>query len=329
MRASIKGIGSSVPDKILTNADLEKMVDTNDEWIVSRSGIKERHIADENTASSDLAYEASVKALADAKCKPEDIDCIMVGTISPDTIFPSNACRLQDRLGCKKVMAFDFSAGCTGFVYGLEIAKNFIENGFYQNILLVGVEILTKITDWEDRGTCVLFGDGAGAVVIGRSNSDEYGILSTFSASDGSLGHLLELPAGGSRLPTSHKTVDDRMHYIKMQGNEVFKYAVLAMEESAIQAMKKAGVSAPELDYVIPHQANIRIIDFLRRRLKAPKEKVVVTIDKYGNTSASTIPIAFDEIYRQGKLRKGSNILLVAFGAGFTWGGAMIRWEKD
>ena len=329
MKVSIKGTGRALPEKVLTNFDLEKIVDTTNEWILTRTGIKERRIADDKTASSDLAYEAALKALENANLKPEDIDCIIVGTISPDTLFPSTACRLQNRLGCRKIMAFDISAGCTGFIYGLELARNFISSGRYKNVLVVAVEILTKITDWQDRATCVLFGDGAGAAVLAPADDDNYGILSTYLAADGSLGHLLELPAGGSRIPASHESVSNRLHYLTMKGNEVFKSAVRAMEESAIETLKKAGIKESDVDWLIPHQANIRIIDFLKRRLKMPDEKVIITIDKYGNTSASSIPIALDESAREGKFHKGDLILLVAFGAGFTWGGILIRWEKE
>ncbi len=329
MRASIKGTGSYLPPRVLTNADLEKMVDTSDEWIVARTGIKERHIVDEDTASSDLAVEASKKAIEDAGISPEDIDCIIVATISPDTLFPSNGCRLQYRLGCRQIMSFDISVGCTGFIYGLELAKTLIQSGKYKNILVVATEVLSKITDWEDRSTCVLFGDGAGAAIVAPAENDDYGILSTFTAADGSLGHLLELPAGGSRIPASHQSVSNRLHYLKMKGNEVFKSAVLSMEKSANKVLERAGMTTDEVDWLITHQANLRIIELLGRRLKMPKEKVIVTVDKFGNTSASTIPIALDNAAREGKFKQGNIVLLAAFGAGFTWGGILIRWEKE
>jgi len=301
------------------------MVDTTDEWIYTRSGIRERRIADPDIAASDLSVEASKLALERAGVTPEDIDIILVGTVTPDTLFPSTACVVQSKLGCRKVPAFDFSAGCTGFIYGLALADALIKTGNYKNALVIGVDLLSRITDWADRATCVLFGDGAGAAVVAPSE-DECGIISTYLASDGSLGYLLELPAGGSKMPASHKTVDEKLHTIKMKGNEVFKSAVLAMSEAAQEGLKRAGITQEKLNYLIPHQANIRIIDFLAERLKLPKEKVIVTIDRVGNTSASSIPIALNDGYERGLFKKGDYILMVAFGAGFTWGSVVLRW---
>jgi len=327
MKATILGTGSFLPEKVLTNADLEKIVDTNDEWIRTRTGIVERRVADENTPSSELALRAARNALDMAGLKAEDMDIIIVATVTPDYSFPSTACLLQNKLGARKVMAYDFSAGCTGFIYGLKQADAFIKTGMAKYVLVVAVEELTKITNWTDRSTCVLFGDGAGAAVVGQSDDDEYGILATYTAADGSLGDLLILKAGGSAMPASKETVEKNLHGLYMAGNEVFKHAVRQMEESALKGFELSGLSMEQLDWLVPHQANIRIIDFLARRLKLPMEQVVITIDKYGNTSASSIPIALDEAVRDGRIKKGNNVLMVAFGAGFTWGSVMMRWS--
>ena len=327
MRTKILGTGSFVPEKVLTNFDLEKIVDTSDEWIRTRTGIIERRIADENTPSSELALKASERALDMAKISPDQLDLIIVGTVTPDYMFPSTACILQDKLGARKIMAYDQSAGCTGFIYAIRQADAFIRSGMAKYALAVGVEELTKITNWTDRSTCVLFGDGAGAAVLGPvDDEDESGILSTYAAADGSLGDLLIQQAGGSAMPASHESVDKNLHTIYMNGNEVFKHAVRSMEEAALKGLELSGIPMEKLNWLVPHQANIRIIDFLARRLKLPMEQVVVTIDKYGNTSASSIPIALDEAVRDGRIKEGDYVLLVAFGAGFTWGSAMIRW---
>ncbi|MBN1754688.1 ketoacyl-ACP synthase III [bacterium] len=325
VRSKILGVGMGIPERVLTNFDLEKMVDTSDEWIVQRTGIRERRISDTQTASSDLATVASLQAIESAGLTPQDIDLILVGTVTPDTLFPSTACLLQHKLGARQVPAYDFSAGCTGFIYGLVMAESFLNYGSYQHILVVGVESLSKITDWEDRSTCVLFGDAAGAVVVGKSE-DASGILSTYLGADGSLGNLLYIPAGGSRLPATQRTLDQRQHYLKMEGNEVFKAAVNAMKMSAMQALKKAKMSKEDVDWLIPHQANIRIIDFLAKMLKLPREKVIVTIDKLGNTSAASIPTALAMAVQDGRIKPGHNVLMVAFGAGFTWGSVLVRW---
>lgn len=325
MRTKILGTGSNLPEKILTNADLEKMVDTTDEWIVSRSGIRERRIAPSDMPSSELALPSAVSAISDAGLSPEDIDAIIVATVTPDMAFPSTACLLQHRLGCRQIPGFDISVGCTGFVYGLILADSLIKTNVAKYVLVVAVEELTKITDWTDRGTCVLFGDGAGSAVVGASESDDVGIIGKYWAGDGSIGYYLELPAGGSRFPASHETVDRNLHSVKMLGNETFKAAVRAMEEASIEGLKDANIPMEELDWLIPHQANIRIIEFTAKRLKMPMEKVVITLDKYGNTSASSVAIALDEALKTGKIKKGEEALLVAFGAGFTWGSVVIR----
>jgi len=325
-RVRILGTGSHVPSRVVTNEDLEKLVETSDDWITSRTGIKERHVVEDGQATSDLALVAAREALEDAKLEPSQIDQIIVATVTPDRLFPSTACTLQERLGVKGNSALDISAACSGFVYGLAFAGGMISSGLLDRVLLIGVETLSKILDWRDRGTCVLFGDGAGAAVLGPAEDEERGILSVRMASDGEAGSLLELPAGGSRLPASHETVEKGLHFIKMQGNEVFKYAVRAMYEMARDALDSAGKSVSELDLLIPHQANLRIISATAKRLGIPMEKVFVNVNRYGNTSAASVPLALDEAKREGRISEGDLVELVTFGAGFTWGAAVIRW---
>lgn len=322
---AILGTGSCVPDKVLTNADLERMVDTTDEWITQRTGIKERRISDEKTPSSHLALKAAERALEAAGVKPEELSFIIVGTITPDMAFPSTACLVQTRLGASHAAAFDLAAGCTGFIYGLELGRNLVANDHSRKVLVIGVEELTKITDWTDRATCVLFGDGAGAAVLGWTEEDR-GILSSYVAADGSLGDLLYMPAGGSLRPASHETVDGRMHVVKMEGNKVFPHAVRKMSDAADKVLERAGIPKDRLDVLIPHQANNRIIEAIGRHFDLPIEKVFVNIQKYGNTSAASIPLALDEAVRSGRIQKGNIVLLVAFGAGFTWGAVLLRW---
>ncbi|MEO0094606.1 MAG: beta-ketoacyl-ACP synthase III [candidate division WOR-3 bacterium] len=324
MRGYIAGLGIYVPEKILTNFDLEKIVDTSDEWIRTRSGIKERHIADENTATSDLAVIAAKKAIENAGIKPEDIDAVILGTATPDMLFPSTACLVQSQIGARQVMSFDISAGCSGFLYGLGIADSMIKNG-YDNILVIGAEALSKVMDFTDRATCVLFGDGAGAAIVKKSNDINRGIIATYFAADGSDWKLLYQPAGGSRIPASEESVKNRLHYIKMEGNEVFKLAVRAMIESAIKTLERANLTSADVALLIPHQANIRIIEATAKRLNIPMERVYVNLDKYGNTSAASIPIALTEALTEGRIKKGDCVLMVAFGAGFTWGGVLLR----
>jgi 3-oxoacyl-[acyl-carrier-protein] synthase-3 len=324
-RVAILGTGHHVPEKILTNADLEKMVDTTDEWITQRTGIKERHLSDKETPTSKLAIEAGRKALEAAGVEAEELDFILIGTVTPDMIFPSTACLVQAALGAKKAPAFDLSAGCTGFIYGLELARSLITADPGRKVLVIGAEELTKITDWSDRGTCVLFGDGAGAAVLGTVD-DERGILSTYLGADGNLGDLLYMPGGGSLNPASHSTVDEKMHCIKMAGNKVFPYAVRNMVDAATKTLEKAGVAKEQLGLLIPHQANNRIIEAIGERMAAGEDKIYVNIQKYGNTSAASIPIALDEAVRNGRIKKGDLVMLVAFGAGFTWGAVLIRW---
>ena len=325
--AGILGMGHYLPEKVLTNYDLEKMVDTNNDWIVERTGIKSRHIAAPEQATSDLAFIAAERALKDAGINGEDIDCVIVATESPDTKFPSTACLLQDRIGAKNAAAFDLSAACSGFVYGLSVATQFIKSGAYKKVLVVASETLSKIINWEDRNTCVLFGDGAGAAVLGQV--DEGGILGFELGADGSGGDVLSMPAGGSLNPATEQTVKDKMHYIHMNGNEVFKFAIKVMGDAAQKALDNAGLDKEEIDCLVPHQANIRIINSAAKRLKLGMDKVFVNVEKYGNTSAASIPIALAEAVENKKIKKGDNVVLVGFGAGLTWAACVMKWSKE
>jgi 3-oxoacyl-[acyl-carrier-protein] synthase-3 len=324
-RVRIASTGFYAPEKILTNADLEKMVETSDEWILTRTGIKERHIAADEEATSDLCIKAARRALHNGSFAVRDIDLIIVATASPDTIFPSTACWVQQGLAADHVAAFDISAGCTGFLYGMIMAESLILSGASRRILLIGGEVLTKITNWTDRSSCVLFGDAAGAAVIEESK-DESGMLSHYWKADGSLGHLLYQPAGGTRLPASEKTVAENLHTIQMKGNEVFKHAVKRMGEAAVEALKRAGLKKEDVRWLITHQANTRIIDATGERLHIPPERVYVNIERYGNVSVASIPICLHELHEAGKLQKGDIVLLDAFGAGFTWAAIAYRW---
>ncbi|MGQ0793223.1 MAG: beta-ketoacyl-ACP synthase III [Deltaproteobacteria bacterium] len=320
----IIGTGLSAPSRILSNAELEKIVDTSDEWIKARTGISERRIADPDVASSDLGADASLKALADANVDPLDVDLIVVGTISPDYLFPSTACLIQSIIKARNAVALDISAGCSGFLYALQVGKAMLMSGDAKTALVVGAETLSRIVDFQDRGTCILFGDGAGAVLIAKS--EEPGILSLCLATDGDSWDLLYMPGGGSRIPASEESVRARQHFLKMAGNEVFKEAVKAMESSSVEAIKKAGISADDIDLFISHQANYRIMDAVRRRLGIPVEKVFMNVDRYGNTSSASVPIALDEAAKSGRLKRGDIILFSVFGAGFAWGSAVVRW---
>ncbi|MEK4665779.1 MAG: beta-ketoacyl-ACP synthase III [Paenibacillus sp.] len=319
------GTGKYVPEKILTNSDLEKMVDTNDEWIVSRTGIKERHIAAPDQATSDLAYEAAIKALESAGMTGSDLDLIIVATITPDSSFPSTACILQDRLGAKGAAAFDLSAACSGFVYGLASATSFIQSGMYNNALVIGADCLSRITDYTDRNTCVLFGDGAGAVVVGEVPEGR-GFKAFDLGAEGAGGSLLQMEGGGSRLPASAETVENKKHYIYMNGREVFKFAVRVMGTATIEVLRKAGMERTDVDLFVPHQANIRIIQSAMQRLELPEEKVVVNVDKYANTSAASIPLALVEAAEEGRMKAGDTVLMVGFGGGLTWGASVLVW---
>lgn len=323
----ILGIGHYVPEKVLTNFDLEKMVDTSDEWITERTGIKQRHVAAPEEATSDLSLKAAQKALEDAGVAPEEIDLVIVATASPDHAFPSTACLVQDRIGAKNAAAFDLSAGCSGFVYSLGVASQMIKTGLYNKALIIGAETLSRIMNWQDRNTCVLFGDGAGAAVVGVVE-DGYGVLGIDLGADGSGGKYLYQPAGGSRTPASEQTIADNDHTIHMNGPEVFKFAIQIMGKTAKTALKNAGMKPEELDMLFPHQANLRIISSAAKRLKMPMEKVWVNVDKYANTSAASIPIALCEAQAAGVLKKGDNILLDGFGAGLTWAAIVLKWSK-
>ncbi|MDZ7860077.1 MAG: beta-ketoacyl-ACP synthase III [Candidatus Krumholzibacteriota bacterium] len=322
----IKSVGYHIPEKILTNEDFEKIVNTSDEWIVERTGIRERHIARDDEAASDISYEASVKALKRAGVKAEELDQIIVGTATSDMIFPSTACLLQDRLGARNAATYDLTAACSGFIFGVTIADAFISSGKADKILVVGVEILSRITDYTDRSTCVLFGDGAGAVVLESCPPGE-GILSTFIKTDGRYSDLLYLPGGGSRSPLTAESIEKGEQYLKMKGSELFKYAVKAMSQAAKETLSAAGLSSDDVDFLIPHQANIRIIEGVRRMLKLKKQQVVINIDRMGNTSTASIPIALGELEEQDEkvIKKGDLVLLAAFGGGLTWGAVLFR----
>ena len=326
VNSRITGTGSALPDKILTNADLEKMVDTTDDWIFTRTGIRERHIAAAGEYTSTLAAEAGRRALSMAGLRPEDLDLIIVGTVTPDFPFPSTACIIQKELGARNAVAFDISAACSGFIYGISTADSFIRSGQAKKALVIGAEVLSRIVDWTDRNTCILFGDGAGAAII-ESSEVQPGVLSTSIFSDGSRWNLLYQPGSGSRNPASDPATDRRLFFLRMDGNEVFKHAVLAMEQAALAALAANSMTASDLSLFIPHQANQRIINAIAKRLTLPADKVFINLHKYGNTSAASIPIALDEANRQGRLKKGDTVLLDAFGGGFTYGSALIRWQ--
>lgn len=324
--AKITGTGSYLPETILTNFDLEKMVDTSDEWIRQRTGIVERRIADDNIATSDLSVHAARLAIKQAQIDPLDIQMILVATVTPDTFFPSTACYVQKGIGAKNASAMDISAACAGFLYGLDLANGLIVSGQYDTILVVGAEVFNNIVDWNDRNTCVLFGDGAGAAVV-QGTDEENGIIASYIGSDGDYADidLLGIPAGGSRMPVTPDTIDNNLNKIQMNGREVFKLGVRLMPEAAGRVLKKANVSVDEIDLLIPHQANLRIIEAVGHRLGVPREKVYVNVDKYGNTSAATIIIALDEAIREGRAKPDDLILLVTFGAGLTWGSTLLR----
>ncbi|RXZ76997.1 ketoacyl-ACP synthase III [Paenibacillaceae bacterium] len=321
----IIGTGKYVPERILTNLELEQMVETNDEWIVTRTGIRERRIAAPEQATSDLAYEASKQALQSAGIEAEDLDLIIVATITPDMFFPSTACLLQDRLGARKAAAFDLSAACSGFIYGLANASSLIASGMYKHVLVVGAECLSRITDYTDRNTCILFGDGAGAVVLGRVPEGR-GFRSFELGADGAGGELLKVSGGGSRIPSSEASLGDRSHYIYMAGSEVFKFAVRIMGSAAEEALKKADLEKSDIDLLIPHQANIRIIQSALNRLNLPEDKCMINLNKYGNVSAASIPIALAEAVEQNRIKEGDKIVFVGFGGGLTWGSSVLIW---
>lgn len=325
VRAGIAGIGVYVPERVLTNSDLERLVDTSDEWIRTRSGIRERRIAGPEEATSDMALIAAERALQDAGVSPEEVDLVIVATNTPDMFFPATACLVQDRLKAKNAAAFDLAAGCTGTIYAMAVGSQFIHNGTYKTVLVLGAETLSKVTNWEDRNTCVLFGDAAGAFVL-RPAPKGYGLLAIKLGSDGGGGQLLSLPAGGSRMPASRETVEKKLHTLHMNGREIFKFAVRVTGEAAEEVLSAAGLTKDELDFFISHQANIRIIEAAAKRLGLSSDKVVVNVDRYGNTSTASIPLALNDALQDGKIKDSDNIVMVGFGAGLTWGAAALRW---
>lgn len=323
-RVGIIGVGKFVPTKVLTNADIEKMVDTSDEWITTRTGIKERRLAGEGIAAAFMGSEAAKEAIENARMSAEDIDLIITATITPDMQFPSTACLVQSRIGALNAVCFDISAACAGYVYGIAIAEQFIKSGMYRNALIIGSEKMSSITDWKDRNTCVLFGDGAGACVM--SEVENGGILSVYLGSDGRNAPLLEIPAGGSLRPATHETIEDRLHYVKMSGAELFKEAVKIMADAGNKAMALSGLKCGEVDLVIPHQANIRILLAVAKRMNLPPSKVYLNIERYGNMSSASTAVALSEAVQEGKIKKGDKIILDAFGAGLVWGAIVIEW---
>lgn len=323
LKARIVGTGSYLPEKILTNSDLEKLVDTSDEWIVSRTGMKERRIAREDEFTSDMALDASKDALANANMPADSIDLILCATLTPDYTFPSTACLLQSKLGATKAAAMDIQAACTGYIYGLSMAKAFVESGLYKNVLLVASEKLSSIVNYKDRNTCVLFGDGAAACIVSAQGKGLF-IRDVSLGADGEQAELLILPAGGSRNPATAETVSADLHYLKMEGKEVFKHAVRRMESSCKECIDRIGLKESDISWLIPHQANIRIIEAMAKRFELPLERVFITLHKYGNTSASSIGIALHEFLNEKPVANGENLLLTAFGAGLTWGAAVL-----
>lgn len=325
IRAEIIGTGSYVPEARMTNKDLEGKIETTDAWIVERTGIRERRIASKDEAASDLALQAARKALEAAQVAPEEIDLIVLATSTPDMFFPSTACIVQDKLKATRAAAFDLSAACSGFVYALAVGEQYIRSGTYQKVLVIGTEIMSRLINWTDRTTCVIFGDGAGAVLLAPSSS-ESGILSTHLHSDGSLWDLICVPGGGSAIPPSEKVLAERLNTIKMKGNETFKVAVRSLEEVAREALRANDLQPSDISFLVPHQANLRIIKAVAERLDLGMERVVVNLDRYGNTSAASIPLALDEAVREGRIKKGEMLLFLAFGGGLTWGASLVRW---
>jgi 3-oxoacyl-[acyl-carrier-protein] synthase-3 len=324
-RSVVLGTGSELPDKIITNEDLERMVETSDEWITVRTGIKQRRVLEEGKGNAHMAYHAAVRALKDAGMEAKDLDAIVMGTCTADYPFPSSACVLEDMLGARKAFSFDVNAACSGFLNALAISDSFIKTGLIRTALVVGSDTLSRLLNWEDRSTCILFGDGAGAMIIGASENGDRGILSTRLRTDGSHVKTLYVPAGGSIKPANPETVQNNEHTITMNGKEVFKIAVRSMEEISRKALDDAGIGIDQVSLVIPHQANRRIIVALAERLGVPLEKVMINLDKYGNTSAASVPVALDEARREGRIQRGDVVLLNAFGAGFAWGAAVVK----
>lgn len=323
-KSRISGLGYSIPERVVTNFDLEKIVETSDEWIQTRTGIKKRHIAEKGTRSSDLGTAAARQALQHAGISPQDLDLIIVATITPDMYFPSTACRIQNNLGAS-CGAFDLAAACSGFPYALTAAEGFIATGHYRNVLVVGAEVLSGFIDWKDRSTCVLFGDGAGAAVVTRAEGSSR-ILASLLGSDGSQGEILKIPGGGSAFPPSKETLEQGLHFLKMEGSEVFKVAVRTMEVAVRDVLEKGGVKLEEVDWLIPHQANIRILQAVAERLKIPSDKVVINVERFGNMSSASTVVALAEAVQDGRVKPGQNVVLVAFGGGLTWAASLIKW---
>lgn len=326
MPVTIAGTGSYLPEKVLTNAELEKLVETSDDWIVSRTGIRERRIAAEGEFTSHMAAKAAEKALAQAGIPASEVELIIVATITPDTLTPATACYVQQLLGCGRAVAFDISAACSGFLYAMKIAKRLISDGAFQNALIIGAEKLSSFMNWTDRNTCVLFGDGAGAAVLRASREGEGRIIATDIGTDGAQTHLLNIPGGGSACPITIANADQQLASLAMQGKEVFKHAVNRMKQSAETVLERAGIAPEDVKLVVPHQANLRIIDAIAERLKVPQDRVFTNLQKYGNTSAAAVAIALDEAHREGRFVRGDKIVLVVFGAGLTWAAAAIEW---
>ncbi|MFZ0389421.1 MAG: beta-ketoacyl-ACP synthase III [Calditrichia bacterium] len=324
--AKITGVGHYVPEKVLSNADLEKMVDTSDEWITTRTGIKERRILDKDKGSSYMGKFAALRALEMAGVEPEELDMIAVATVTPDMMYPNTACLIQEAIGAKNAWGVDVNGACTGFIYTTSMASQFIESGRYKKVLVVGADKMSVMADYSDRNSCILFGDAAGAVVLEPAESENEGIIDFLLRSDGSGANYLYQKAGGSLHPASHETVDKGWHYLYQDGRTVFKFAVAGMADITEEIVNKHNISSEEIKLLVPHQANLRIIDATGRRLKLPKEKVMVNIEKYGNTTAATIPMGLSEAMEQGRLSKGDVVVLAAFGAGFTWGSMLLRW---
>jgi 3-oxoacyl-[acyl-carrier-protein] synthase-3 len=326
MNSRITGMGSYLPPNLITNPDLEKIVDTSDEWITTRTGIKERRFCGDETQCSDMAVAASQRALEMARVKPEEIDLVLVGTVTPDYRLPSAACIVQKKMGLTNAAAMDIAAACAGFLHGLSMADAFIKAGQFKKIIVIGTEKLTSVTDYTDRNTCVLFGDGAGAALVEPCQNEKRGILSTFLKSDGRYDRLLWIPEGGSKVPIQSINNGDQHYYIEMNGNEVFKHAVRQMEDASRRVIKAAGLTVNDVSVMIPHQANIRIMQLTAKRLGIAEEKVFVNIEKYGNTSSASVPIALDEAIRSGRIKEGDVVLMTAFGGGLTWAAALIKW---
>jgi 3-oxoacyl-[acyl-carrier-protein] synthase-3 len=329
VRAKISALGTFVPPRLLTNADLEKMVETSDEWIVERTGIRERHLVDKGVAASDLAVQAAKKALAERKLTASEMEAIIVATVTPDMFFPSTACLVQHKLGAKQTWGFDLSGACSAFVYALQAGAQFIHTGTHKKVLVIGADVMSSIIDYTDRATCIIFGDGAGAVILEPAEDDSVGLIDFIHEIDGSGGCSLYMPGGGSLNPSTHETVEQKMHYVHQDGQAVFKYAVRKMAEVCEKILSRNGFKGSDVDAFVPHQANRRIITATADRLKLRSESVIINIDRYGNTTAATIPLAMETARQEGKLKKGSLVLLAAVGAGFTVGVTLLRWAYD